>query len=503
MNILKKIKLQTQIWLLAMIALGGIIAISAIIYHDERVMMLEDRYAKTRNLVESAHSLLVYYHDLGNKGTLTPEAARAAAREAVKKLRFNEKDYFWINDFHPNMVMHPFKPELDGKDLSNFKDPKGTALFVEMVKVTRAQGAGFVPYLWPRPGQQEPVPKISYVKGFEPWGWIIGSGIYIDDVDAALAKRLREIGTVTLVVMLLLGAVTFAITRLINAQLGCDPLIIQEVAMRVASGHLDVTDARHQACRTGALASLQAMARQLKETIVEIRNISSSLVEKGGEFSHNAEFISAGGQAQDHGLSETFQAMNEIAATTRRNTDNASETGRIATRVANDAEKTGEAVARAVQAMREIADKISIIEEISRQTNLLALNAAIEAARAGEHGKGFAVVAAEVRKLAERSQGAAGEIIELSASSQSIAEQAGVMLHDLLPNIRKTAGLVQEIIASGSEQAGHADRVLASLKEQVEISHRNSAASQNMARDSEALRGFADRLEEVIGFFKA
>ncbi|MBF0272995.1 MAG: cache domain-containing protein [Magnetococcales bacterium] len=503
MNILKKIKLQTQIWSLVFMAVASLIIISGITILDEREAMMEDRRTKTRNLVETAHSLLVYHHEQETKGLLTPDAARTTAREAIKGLRFGDKDYFWINDYKPAMVMHPFKPDLDGKDLSGFKDPAGTYLFVEMVKVTRAQGAGFVPYLWPRPGQEKPVPKISYVKGFEPWGWIVGSGIYVDDVDLAIRKRVKEIATITASLMLFLGLITLAVTRLIKAQLGCDPMIIHETASRIANGHLDINDEKHKDCRTGALSSLQGMARQLQSTISEVRIISEELIQKGQEFATHAGFISEGGQAQDTGLSNTFQAMGDIAETTRRNTHNASETGRIAARVAQEAEQTGAAVARSVEAMREIASKISIIEEIARQTNLLALNAAIEAARAGEHGKSFAVVASEVRKLAERSQSAAGEIMELSSSSTQVAEQAGVMLHNLLPNIHKTAELVQEIVSSGSEQSGHADRILESLKELVEISRRNSAASQSMAGDSERLKEYAERLEEVIGFFKA
>ncbi|MBF0214377.1 MAG: cache domain-containing protein [Magnetococcales bacterium] len=502
MHILKMLKLQTQIWILVIMALMSLLTISGLTILDERRNMMEDRRNKTRNLVETAHSLLVYHHERHTKGGMTQEEAQTAAREAIKRLRFGEKDYFWINDFKPAMVMHPFKPELDGKDLSGFKDPAGTHLFVEMVKVVQADGAGFVPYLWPRPGQDKPVAKLSFVKGFEPWGWIVGSGIYVDDVEAAIHKRIREVATLSTTLMILLALLTLAIIRLINAQLGCDPLVIHDTALRISQGHLNLTDNKHRECKSGALSALQNMARQLKNTIAEVRTIAESLIQKGDEFSSNAEFISAGGQAQDNGLSQTFQAMGEIAETTRRNTSNASQTGQIAAQVAQDAEKTGEAVARAVEAMREIADKISIIEEIARQTNLLALNAAIEAARAGEHGKSFAVVASEVRKLAERSQGAAGEIIQLSSSSTQVAEQAGIMLRNLLPNIHKTAELVQEIVASGSEQSGHADRILAALKELVEISRRNADASRNMAQDSEHLKEYSERLEQVIGFFK-
>jgi methyl-accepting chemotaxis protein len=194
--------------------------------------------------------------------------------------------------------------------------------------------------------------------------------------------------------------------------------------------------------------------------------------------------------------------MEAIAAATRQNSASATETGSIAGQAAQDAEKTGQAMDGTVQAMRDIANKISIIEEIARQTNLLALNAAIEAARAGEHGKGFAVVAAEVRKLAERSQIAAGEIGHLSSSSMRIAEQAGELLRALLPNIHKTAELVGQIVQSGSGQQEHQDKVLQSLQELVEISRRNSATSQHVADDSASLRDYAANLEEEIAFFR-
>jgi methyl-accepting chemotaxis protein len=191
-----------------------------------------------------------------------------------------------------------------------------------------------------------------------------------------------------------------------------------------------------------------------------------------------------------------------MTANIRQNADNAMETETIAIQAAKNAVEGGDAVNTTVQAMREIADKIMIIEEISRQTNLLALNAAIEAARAGEHGKGFAVVAAEVRKLAERSQVAAGEINELSTSSVEVAQKAGDILDQLVPNIQKTAELVQEISAASREQDAGADQIAKSIQQLDSVIQQNASASEEMASTAEQLSGQSEQLEGMISFFK-
>jgi methyl-accepting chemotaxis protein len=190
-----------------------------------------------------------------------------------------------------------------------------------------------------------------------------------------------------------------------------------------------------------------------------------------------------------------------MTANIRQNADNAMETEKIAVQASGDAREGGDAVNQTVGAMKEIAGKIMIIEEISRQTNLLALNAAIEAARAGEHGKGFAVVAAEVRKLAERSQKAAGEINELSTNSVEVAEKAGTVLDALVPNIQKTAELVQEIAASSREQDAGADQIAKSIQQLDAVIQQNASASEEIASTSEELSGQSEQLAEMISFF--
>jgi len=194
--------------------------------------------------------------------------------------------------------------------------------------------------------------------------------------------------------------------------------------------------------------------------------------------------------------------MEQMAANIKQNADNALQTEKIALKSAEDAKEGGEAVAQTVSAMKQIAEKISIIEEIARQTDLLALNAAIEAARAGEHGKGFAVVASEVRKLAERSQTSAAEISSLSGSSVEVAEKAGNMLVKIVPDIQKTAELVQEISAASNEQNAGADQINKALQQLDQVIQQNSSASEEMASTSEELSGQAEQLQTTINFFK-
>ncbi|MDQ5985202.1 MAG: hypothetical protein CSYNP_00907 [Syntrophus sp. SKADARSKE-3] len=194
--------------------------------------------------------------------------------------------------------------------------------------------------------------------------------------------------------------------------------------------------------------------------------------------------------------------MEQMTSNIMQNADNAQQTEKIAVKSAEDAREGGQAVTETVAAMKEIANKISIIEEIARQTNMLALNAAIEAARAGEHGKGFAVVAAEVRRLAERSQTAAGEINRLSASSVQIAEKAGQMLNQIVPAIQKTADLVQEINAASSEQKNGADQINKAIQQLDQVIQQNAAAAEEMASTSEELTGQAEQLQAAMSFFR-
>ena len=248
--------------------------------------------------------------------------------------------------------------------------------------------------------------------------------------------------------------------------------------------------------------ALNSMVCKVRDVVTDAKTAADNVASGSEQLSAGAQQMSQGTTEQAASTEEASSSIEEMNATIRQNADNAMQTEKIALKSASDAQESGKAVSQTVGAMKDIAQKISIIEEIARQTNLLALNAAIEAARAGEHGKGFAVVAAEVRKLAERSQSAAGEISKLSSSSVQIAEQAGQMLAKLVPDIQKTAELVQEITASSKEQSSGADQINASIQQMNQVVQQNAGAAEEMASTAEELASQADQLQTTISFFK-
>jgi methyl-accepting chemotaxis protein len=248
--------------------------------------------------------------------------------------------------------------------------------------------------------------------------------------------------------------------------------------------------------------SLAAMLEQLRAVVTDVKTAADNVAAGSQQLSAGSEQMSQGATEQAASAEEASSAIEQMNATIKQNADNAAQTEKIALKSSADAIESGRAVTEAMAAMKDIAGKISIIEEIARQTNLLALNAAIEAARAGEHGKGFAVVAAEVRKLAERSQTAAGEISKLSASSVDVAERAGSMLTKLVPDIQKTAELVQEISAASKEQSGGADQINSAIQQLNQVIQQNAGAAEEMSSTSEELSSQAEQLQETISFFK-
>ena len=275
-----------------------------------------------------------------------------------------------------------------------------------------------------------------------------------------------------------------------------------EFAKKIAQGDLTAEVDVHQKDELGVLAqALRDMVAKLREIVGEVQSASDNVASGSEELSASAEQLSQGATEQAASVEEVSSSMEEMSSNIRQNADNATQTEKIALKAAQDAEAGGKAVVQAVGAMKNIAEKISIVEEIARQTNLLALNAAIEAARAGEHGKGFAVVAAEVRKLAERSGTAAAEISELSSSTVSVADQAGQMLTKLVPDIQRTAELVQEISAASSEQNAGAEQINKALQQLDQVIQQNASASEEMASTSEELSSQAEQLQSSIAFF--
>jgi len=311
--------------------------------------------------------------------------------------------------------------------------------------------------------------------------------------------------SITLVIIGLLVAlivavlITIILTRMITkaVNLGVD------FAEELADGNLSATLEVYQKDELGQLAdALRNMQKKLQEVVSNVKSASDNVASGSQEISSTSQEMSQGATEQASSAEEVSSSIEQMTSNIRQNTDNAMQTEKIASQAAQDAEQGGESVNKTVAAMREISEKISIIDEIARNTNLLALNAAIEAARAGEQGKGFAVVAAEVRKLAERSQKAAAEISEVSSNSVKVAEEAGTMLEKMVPDIKRTAELVQEISAASKEQDSGAEQISKAVMQLDQVIQQNASASEEMASMAEELNSQANSLQDSISFFK-
>ena len=322
----------------------------------------------------------------------------------------------------------------------------------------------------------------------------------ISDNNSASADK----ATMTMIIIIGLAVVLAVGLGLFISRIIVNPLNKGlRLAEMVAAGDLTEKLEIDQKDEIGKLVyALNQMVEKLKEVVEGVKAASDNVLGGAQELSSSSEEMSQGTTEQAAAAEEASSSMEEMTSNIKQNADNAQQTERIALKSSEDAKEGGHAVMETAEAMKEIAGKISIIEEIARQTNLLALNAAIEAARAGEHGKGFAVVASEVRKLAERSQTAAAEINKLSASSIKVAERAGEMLNKIVPDIQRTAELVQEISASSNEQNSGAEQINSAIQQLNQVIQQNASASEEMASTAEELSSQAEQLQESISFFK-
>jgi methyl-accepting chemotaxis protein len=322
-------------------------------------------------------------------------------------------------------------------------------------------------------------------------------------IATATVSKLSFSSTV-MVVGLLLAIILGACIALFVTRAIVDPLAhALEISNKLSEGDLTVKIDVDSTDETGLLlTAMKHMVAKLREIVGEVKRAGDNVSAGSQELSATAEEMSQGATEQAASAEEVSSSMEQMTSNIKQNADNALQTEKMAIKSAEDAGNGGQAVSETVSAMKDIAGKISIIEEIARQTNLLALNAAIEAARAGEHGKGFAVVASEVRKLAERSQTAAGEISKLSTTSVDVAEKAGEMLLRIVPDIQKTADLVQEISSACNEQNSGSDQINKAIQQLDQVIQQNASASEEMASTSEELSSQAEQLQSIIAFFK-
>ena len=465
----------------------------------QRQQMIVDREVKTRNLVEITQTLIASYAARVTSGQLTLQEAQEQARLNIRAMRYEGDNYVTLMNTDHVIIEHPIRPELNGKNQAETKDPKGTPLFINLVAAAKRGKGETTEYYWPKPGQTEPVKKLSASSLFIPWNWVITTGIYVDDVDQEFGKTVTIIASVMLGSMILLLAIAWWITHSVTTPIG----EAVAAAERLAEGDLTVRLENDSKDEVGKLMNaMQTMITRLTQIIGEVRTAADNLSNAAGQVSATAQSLSQSSGEQAASVEETTSSMEEMTASIAQNTENARITDGMASKSAHEAAEGGEAVTKTVEDMKAIASKIGIIDDIAYQTNLLALNAAIEAARAGDHGKGFAVVAAEVRKLAERSQVAAQEIGNLASSSVQQAERAGALLTEMVPSIRKTSDLVQEIASASSEQSSGVAQINGAMGQLNQATQQNASASEELAATAEELGAQAEQLQQTMTFFR-
>jgi methyl-accepting chemotaxis protein len=466
----RKYSLSTRIMFLGFAVTLCFLALLGAMYPKIKGNMMEAKVIKTRDIVQAAAGSVDFYVKQAASKALPEATAKALAMEAVRNMKYGPtgKDYFWINDLGTVVLMHPYSPQLVNKSQMELKDADGKYMFREFVEVARKSGEGLVAYSWKKPNEEKASPKVSYVKLVPEWGWVVGSGIYVDDVE-------REVHR--------LFAILYAMAGLILL---------------------------------GALVLSWAMARSISrpidKVILTLNESASQISAASEEVATSSQTLAEGASEQAASLEETAAAVEEISAMTKQNSDNAGMAKGLSDNTACSVEKANASMEQLVGQMREISGMgeeigkiIKTIDEIAFQTNLLALNAAVEAARAGEAGAGFAVVADEVRNLAQRAAGAAKNTSELIEHTIRRIKDGTVLVEktesdfiEVRDSVRKVTGLAAEVAAASSEQSRGILEVSTAVTQMDRNTQGNAASAEEIAASSEEMHGQAVSLQEIV-----
>jgi methyl-accepting chemotaxis protein len=540
---MRSLSISRRLWLILLVAVLMLVVMSGAMLKQIHDDLYDAKAQKTMHVVQTANGVLEYFQGLEKAGTLTRDQAQQQAIEAIRALRYNQTDYFWINDLRPVMIMHPTSAKLVGQDLSGIKDPDGFQVFNEMVTVAKTKGAGMINYRWPKPGASEPVAKTSYVSLFAPWGWIIGSGVYVDDVQAEFVQQIWKAASISLVIILVMMALLVMISRSILGPLNTT---VQAMA-NIASGESDLT----RSLATEGNDEVTQLARhfngftaKLRRVVSELQQSATGLGQASLELGSNADQAQVRSQQQSEQMELVATAVNEVTYGVQdvaKNAEHAASEMRDAQSQAQQGQANIDSSLRQIGALSgtidqavgvirtlasestQIGSVLEVISSIAEQTNLLALNAAIEAARAGDQGRGFAVVADEVRLLAQRTQKSTAEIHSMIERLQSHSDAAVKVIGDSsrasqltieqaelagnsLTSIRNALGNINGLnasIASATLQQSHVvEDINQNVTQAAQLSRHAALAAEQSNVASLQLKGLSEQLNGLLRQFK-
>lgn len=525
--------------LLGLVLLGGYSAL------ELRTHILDEKKLMLQALIDSSVGVIQEQYDLYKAGKISEAEAQRLAKDNLRKSRYNNgSDYFFIYDFDGVNLMHASKPEREGKNFIDSKDPNGKDYIRQWIALLKRDGAAYIDYMFPKAGSTDPVPKISYAKVFQPWGWWVGTGVYIDDVEADFRHSVVKSLIFLVVIAVVLGGLGLAISRSVRSQIGGEPASAAAQVDEFASGDLTHPITSTSKAPGNLLSTLGTMQARLANTVRGIRNSAEVLAKESSDLSVSAKEISlaAGRQAESSAataaaieeLTVSINEVSEIALVTEANSSTTAELankgGTVVRQSATEIQNIAAAVDESTQRIQtlvgrsqEIGSITQVIKEIADQTNLLALNAAIEAARAGETGRGFAVVADEVRKLAERTAQATAEISQMVSAIQEdtqravdamastaprvaegrqLASQATELLDDIQQQANDSLAKAREVANATKAQAQTANEIARHVETIASMTEETNAATGSNAEAADQLKTLATKLQADLAYFK-
>jgi methyl-accepting chemotaxis protein len=501
-----KFGIAAKIWALIGLMVVGLVVMTVAGLSSMHQTMLEDRRQMLKQVVDSATSIVTHYQDRAAKGELSEEEAKARASEALRAWRYGKNDYVFINSYTNTSIMHPLRPEMQGMDQSNMQDPNGVYVTRSMTEVALKDGLGYVNYMWARTKDAPPSPKISYVVNFKPWSWIVGSGMYVDDVDEVFRAQAWKSGFGAILLVLLVavpcGIVAHGVTKALGslvermrgladgdtsiAILGTErgdevgdlarAMAVFKESAQQNRRLLDEQEAMklHAAAdrRQALLQMAHGLESRMSSMVAAMSGMGKRLHTASGAMIETARQTTDEASAVVAATEQTSANVQTVATATEELNSSGGEIGRqvtlsaeIARSAAREAEQTNIMVGGLSTAAARIGEVVRLIDEIASQTNLLALNATIEAARAGEAGKGFAVVASEVKTLATQTARATQEISAQIASVQTETNNAVAAIQRIGATIARVDEATSSIAGAVEQQNAAIQEISRSVQE--------------------------------------